>query len=386
MKKNTIAKPKVREQAKEKKKIRQAAAKEKLTVGIDLGDGHSQYCVVDESGKTVSTGKVATTRAALEAQFGKMVPCRIAMEVGTHSPWVSQLLALMGHEVIVANPHRIKLITQSTRKNDKVDAEKLARLARLDPKLLSPVEHRGPQAQADLAVIRARATLVETRTKLVNSARGLAKPMGERLKNCDAGQVDKVIAKGCSENLKTVIGPLLEAIEGISEQIGEYDRKIEEIAKRYPEVRVLLKPVYGVGILIGLTFVLTIEDPKRFAHSRDVGAYLGMQPKQRDSGESQPQLSISKTGDKLLRSYLVQSAQCILRKGAPDSDLRSWGLGKTQSGGKRAKRRAVVAVARKLSVLLHRLWITGEVYDPLYDRKLKQAANKAAKSQAKVAA
>ena len=210
--------------------------------------------------------------------------------------------------------------------------------------------------------------------------------MGERLKNCDAGQVDKVIAKGCSENLKTVIGPLLEAIEGISEQIGEYDRKIEEIAKRYPEVRVLLKPVYGVGILIGLTFVLTIEDPKRFAHSRDVGAYLGMQPKQRDSGESQPQLSISKTGDKLLRSYLVQSAQCILRKGAPDSDLRSWGLGKTQSGGKRAKRRAVVAVARKLSVLLHRLWITGEVYDPLYDRKLKQAANKAAKSQAKVAA
>ena len=386
MKKNTIAKPKVREQAKEKKKIRQAAAKEKLTVGIDLGDGHSQYCVVDESGKTVSTGKVATTRAALEAQFGKMVPCRIAMEVGTHSPWVSQLLALMGHEVIVANPHRIKLITQSTRKNDKVDAEKLARLARLDPKLLSPVEHRGPQAQADLAVIRARATLVETRTKLVNSARGLAKPMGERLKNCDAGQVDKVIAKGCSENLKTVIGPLLEAIEGISEQIGEYDRKIEEIAKRYPEVRVLLKPVYGVGILIGLTFVLTIEDPKRFAHSRDVGAYLGMQPKQRDSGESQPQLSISKTGDKLLRSYLVQSAQCILRKGAPDSDLRSWGLGKTQSGGKRAKRRAVVAVARKLSVLLHRLWITGEVYDPLYDRKLKQAASKAAKSQAKVAA
>jgi len=169
-----------------------------------------------------------------------------------------------------------------------------------------------------------------------------------------------------------VIGPLLKSVEAISEQIGVYDEKIEEIAKRYPEVE-LLTQVYGVGALIALTYILTIEDAERFQHSRDVGAFLGIQPKQRESGNSQPELGISKTGDRLLRSYLVQAAHCNLRRGAPDSDLRAWGLGKVGAGGKRDKRRALVGMARKLVVLLHRLWVTGEVYDPLYNRKAAQA-------------
>jgi transposase len=179
------------------------------------------------------------------------------------------------------------------------------------------------------------------------------------------------------------------AAERIREQIGVYDRKIEEIAQRYPEVE-LLTQVYGVGTLIGLTYILTIEDAQRFQHSRDVGAFLGIQPKQRDSGDSQPELGISKTGDRLLRSYLVQAAHCMLRKGAPDSDLRAWVVSKA-GGGKRAKRRALVGMARKLAVLLHRLWVTGEVYEPLYNRKAAQAAARgkakaAARGKAKVAA
>jgi transposase len=376
------------------------AAKQRLTIGLDLGDRNSRYCILDEAGEVVSEGQLPTTKTGFQALFEKMPSSRVALEVGTHSPWASRHLAGMGHEVIVANPHKVKLITQSTRKNDRIDAEQLARLARVDPKLLSPIRHRGEEAQGDLAVIRARAELVEARTGLINCARGLVKPMGERLKKCDADQVGESLLGGLSAKVGRVVGPLLKSVEGLNEQIAEYDRRIEEIARRYPEVE-LLTQVYGVGTLIALTFVLTIEDAERFAHSRDVGAYLGLVPRQRDSGDSQPQLRISKSGDRLLRSLLVQGAHCILRKGAPDSDLRAWGMARLESGdkqvqqpggGKKAKhpksgskngkRRTIVAVARKLAVLLHRLWVTGEVYDPLYNRKAMQAG----KGQAKVAA
>jgi transposase len=201
------------------------------------------------------------------------------------------------------------------------------------------------------------------------------------LNQCDADQVNEALAEGLSATVRTAIGPLLKGVEAISEQVGVCDEKIEAIAQRYPEAE-LLTQVYGVGTLIALTFLLTIEDAERFAHSRDVGPFLGLQPKQRDSGDSQPQLGISKTGDQLLRRLLVQGAHCILRKGAPDSDLRAWGLGKLASGGKNAKRRTVVAVARKLAVLLHKLWAHGEVYDPLYNRKAAAAAAAKAKAAA----
>jgi transposase len=287
--------------------------------------------------------------------------------------------------VIVANSHNVKLITQSVRKNDRIDARQLARLARVDPKLLSPIRHRGEAAQLDLAVIRARAELMEARTQLINSARGLVKPMGERLKKCDADQVGEDLGASVREGARGVIGPLLKTVETISEQIAKYDEQIEGIAKRYPEVK-LLQQVYGVGPLISLTYVLTLEDAERFEHSRDVGPYLGLTPKQHDSGESQPELGISKAGDGLLRSLLVQGAHCILRKGAPESDLRTWGMGKMGKGGKRAKKRAVVGVARKLAVLLHHLWATGEVYDPQYNRKAAEAAEAKAKGKGKIAA
>jgi len=389
MKKNTTTKksPKKAQVKEQQKQIRQMAAKQKLTVGIDLGDQSSRYCILDEAGEVVSEGQVPTTKAGLDSLFAKMASSRIALEVGTHSPWVSRQLAAMGHEVIVANAHKVKLITQSVRKNDRIDARQLARLARVDPKLLSPIRHRGEQAQRDLAVIRGRAELMESRTQLVNSARGLVKPLGERLKQCDADQVGVDLGGSLSEGAQAVIGPLLQTIETMSEQIGQYDEQIAEIEKRYPETK-LLRQVYGVGPLIALTFVLTLDDAGRFAHSRDVGPYLGLVPKEHASGGSQPELRISKAGDGLLRSLLVQGAHCMLRKKAPESDLRTWGLGKMGSGGKRGKKCAIVAVARKLAVLLHHLWVTGEVYDPQYNRKAAEAAaaKAAAKGNAKVAA
>ena len=386
MKKNTTVKKNQRAQRNTKnRQARQMASKERLTIGLDLGDMTSRYCILNEAGEVVSEGSVATSKVGISSLFGKMASSRVALEVGTHSPWVSRQIASHGHEVIVANPHKVKLITQSVRKNDRIDARQLARLARVDPQLLSPIRHRGESAQADLAVIRARAELMESRTGLINCARGLAKPMGERLKKCDADQVNESLAEGLSPALQNVLGPLLKSVEGISEQLAVYDQKIEEIAKRYPEVE-LLTPVYGVGTLIALTYILTLEDAQRFAHSRDVGPFLGLQPKQRESGQSQPQLGISKTGDGLMRSLLVQGAHCILRRGAPESDLRDWGRSKLGSGGKNAKRRTVVAVARKLAVLLHTLWANGQVYDPLYNRKAIQAAQAKAKGKGKTAA
>jgi len=386
MKKNTTVKKNPRAQTNTKKRqARQMASQERLTIGLDLGDMTSRYCILSEAGEVVSEGPLATSKVGISSLFGKMASSRVALEVGTHSPWVSRQIASQGHEVIVANPHKVKLITQSVRKNDRIDARQLARLARVDPQLLSPIRHRGESGQADLAVIRARAELMESRTGLINCARGLAKPMGERLKKCDADQVNESLAEGLSPALQNVLGPLLKSVEGISEQLAVYDQKIEEIAKRYPEVE-LLTPVYGVGTLIALTYILTLEDAQRFAHSRDVGPFLGLQPKQRESGQSQPQLGISKTGDGLMRSLLVQGAHCILRRGAPESDLRDWGRSKLGSGGKTAKRRTVVAVTRKLAVLLHTLWANGQVYDPLYNRKAVQAAQAKAKGKGKTAA
>jgi transposase len=223
----------------------------------------------------------------------------------------------------------------------------------------------------------------------------MAKPMGERLRKCDADQVKESLADGLGEALQKVIRPLLKSVEEISQQIGVYDDSIEEIGKRYAEMK-LLTQVWGVGTLIALTYILTIEDAQRFAHSRDVGPYLGLTRKQRDSGKSEPELGISKAGDPLLRRLLVQGAHCILRKDAPDSDLKAWGMARLQNGGpkgnrkgqkvsKSAKKKTVVAIARKLAVLLHRLWVTGEVYDPHYNRKAAEGA-KGAKRQAKAVA
>jgi transposase len=337
----------------------------KLTIGLDLGDRWSFYCVVDGAGQVILEQKLPTTSEAMKQTFGKMPRSLIALETGTHSPWVSRLLTELGHQVIVAHAQKVQLITKSNRKDDRHDARTLARLARFDPELLGPVRHRSVQAQLHLTVIRARAELVSARTALVNAARGLVKSYGQRLPKCGTYQVSRELATVLSAELRDVLEPLLQEIESLNERIKEYDERMEKIAKEvYPEV-FLLKQVKGVGTQIALTYVLTIEDPYRFAKSRQVGCFLGLQPGRRNSGESEPQKGISKEGDRYLRTMMVQGAHYILGPFGEDSDLRRWGLKLAERGGKNAKKRAVVAVARKLAVLLHRLWVSGEVYEPL---------------------
>src|SRR5437762_13863029 len=293
----------------------------KLTIGLDLGDRSSWYCLLDEVGEVLQEQKLSTTPKAMREAFGAMPRCRIALETGTHSPWGSRLLSELGHEVIVAHARSVRLIGESRKKDDRLDARTLARLARIDPQLLCPVKHRSAKAQADLTVIRARAGLVRSRTALINTARGLAKSYGERLRSCNVRNMNPEKADALSPELQTALQPLLVGIEMLSEQIDEYNEHIEKLAEEsYPQVE-LLKQVKGVGTLIALTFLLTLEDAHRFKKSRDVGCYLGLQPGRRNSGQSEPQMHISKEGDPYLRTLLVQGAHHSAAGGSISQNL-----------------------------------------------------------------
>lgn len=334
------------------------------TLGLDVSDRFSNYCLLDSDGEVIEEGRLRTTEAVLRQRFSGL-NCTLVLEAGLHSPWISRLFQDMHYCVIVANPRRVQLIAQSNRKNDRSDAETLARLGRADPRLLGPVIHRASQAQADLAVVRARNSTIAARTLLINHVRGAVKSAGGRLPSGDAHTFHKKVKPHIPSALLPAMEPLVDAIESLSERIKEHDRRIKELIDvRYPECRVL-QQVAGVGPLISLCFILTIGDPTRFRSSRDLGPYLGLVPRQRESGDSSPALRISKAGNGLLRLLLVNGAQYILGFRGPDSDLRRWGLAKAV-GGKAAKKRAIVGVARRLAVLLHHLWLTGEVYDPFH--------------------
>ena len=343
------------------------ASQPHTTIGIDVGDRYSHLCLLDtETGDVLEEARIATNPEAFRRRFAGSAPAaRIAIEAGTHSPWISRLLEGCGHQVLVANARKLRLIYGQGSKTDRMDAQNLARLARLDPKLLSPLRHRSEASQAHLALVRSRDVLVRCRTQLVNHVRGSVKAFGGRLPKCSAESFHKRTAGRLPEGLAPALEPILETIADLTARIRAHDRELEALAEElYPATR-LLRQVPGVGTLTALAFVLTVEDPSRFGDSRAVGAYLGLVPCRDQSGDSDPQRHISKRGDRMLRRLLIGSAHYLLGPFGKDSDLRRHGEKLAARGGKSAKKRAVVAVARKLSVLLHRLWITGETYDPL---------------------
>jgi transposase len=338
---------------------------DRLTVGVDLGDQWSRYCILDLQGETVSEGPLQTRQAELAEFFHALPPARVVIEVGTHSAWVQEVIAGEGHEVLVANPRLMEGSKRRKRKNDRIDAHKLARLGRVDPQSLHPITHRSREVRQDLVLLRAREALVEARTELINATRGLVKSLGARLPQCSSRSFGHKVGDSIPAEAREALLPLLQLADGMSACVKDYDQRIEELAsEKYGHTK-LLRQVKGVGPLTSLAYVLTLEKPERFPRSRDVGPYVGLVPKQEDSGESQPQLGISKAGDTMLRKLLVGSAHYILGPFGPDTDLRRYGLRLCERGGKNAKKRAAVAVARKLAVLLHRLWVSGEAYEPL---------------------
>jgi transposase len=300
----------------------------------------------------------------LTRQFEAHPSCRIVFEVGTHSPWVSRLLTGWGHEVLVANARQVRLIYAADRKSDRIDATTLARLGRLDPALLRPIRHRSAETQAALAQLRARDALVRVRTLLINHVRGAVKATGNRLPATSAVAFARAVDGELPPELRPALVPLLGMIAELTNQIRLLDHQLEALARtRYPETE-QLRQVGGVGLLIALAFVLTVEDPARFGKSREIGPYLGLCPRQADSGCYEPELRITKRGDPMLRRLLVSGAQYILGPFGPDCTLRRKGLALAGRGGKNAKKRAVIATARRLAVLLHRLWVSGARYEP----------------------
>jgi transposase len=344
------------------------------TIGLDMGDRYTRYSILDqESGEEVGSGRVRTTPGGLERFLEHYPRARVVLEVGTHSRWASQVARDHCAEILVANPRKLSFIYQNNRKSDEVDAAALARVGRMDPKLLSPIRHRSAKAQADLAILRARAGLVSARTKLVNTLRGIVKSFGGRIPPQATNRIGHRTLPFVPGELKPALGPILLAIEALTDEIAEYDARIDALAdEKYPEARCLTQ-VRGVGNLTALAFLLTIEDPSRFRRSRTAGAYLGLVPRRDQSGDTEKQLSITKAGDRMVRTLLVQCAHRVLAKNGPDSDLRRAGERIASRGGRTAKRRAVIAVARKLAVLLHALWRSGEVYEPLRNNQVQSA-------------
>lgn len=339
---------------------------EQITIGIDLGDLWSHYCILDDDAEIVEEGRFRTVARSIEKHFRGMPKARIAMEAGTHSIWISEQLRQYGHEVLVANVTELHAIVRNISKSDRVDAEKLARYARVDPKILRPISHRSVEAQHALTIIRARDILVRMRVAAINAVRGLVKPCGHRLPACSTGCFAQRSLAALPQELVEVLRPLLMQIDAMSQQIKLYDRRIVELARtRYPETK-LLETVNGIGTLTATTYVLTINDPLRFRNSRDVGCYLGLRPKRDQSGDHDPQLGITKAGNVYLRTLLTEAANFILGPFGKDSALRRWSQNLAARGGKNARKRAVVAVARKLAVLLHHLWVTGTEYDPFF--------------------
>lgn len=335
-----------------------------FTVGLDLGDRQHHFCALDGAGNIVREGKVSNDRPALQRLLEQFPGSTVAMEAGTHSPWISRFLSEHGAKVIVANPRKLHAISRHERKCDQRDAQMLARLARVDPALLHPIEHGSARAQHDLLGLKLRDALVRSRVNLINAVRFTLKSLGYRVSNPSSEAFHRTVIEGLPTECRAVIAPILSVLEKITGEIRALEKQlVQRSRKEYPATQ-RLQQISGVGPLTALGFVLRIGDPHRFGRSRDVGAYLGLCPRRDQSGGVDKQLRISKCGDGLLRRLLVSAAHYILGPFGPACALREHGERLKGTGSAREKKRAVVAVARKLAVLLLSLWKHGTEYNP----------------------
>ena len=335
-----------------------------FTLGLDLGDRSHHVCVLDATGQIVREGALPNTRPALVRLLTDFPQATVALEAGTHSPWISRFLTEHGAIVLVANPRKLHAISRNERKCDRHDARLLARLARVDPALLHPIQHGSAQAQHDLLGLKLRDTLVRTRVNLINSVRFTLKSLGHPVRNPSSESFHKTVLPDVPADCLPVVQPLLTVLAQVTEQIKGLERDLVRRSKKDYPVTQRLQQITGVGPLTALCFVLKIGDPTRFSRGRDVGAYLGLCPRRDQSGGTDKQLRISKCGEGLMRRLLVSAAHYVLGPFGPRCALREHGQRLAGTGSAREKKRAVVAVARKLAVLLLSLWKHGTDYEP----------------------
>lgn len=359
-----------------------------LVIGIDLGDRSSTYTVRSRNAQEILLrGSMATEATGVASEFQKFAAQTFILETGTHARWMGLLLETMGHEVVVANARKLKLISENNTKSDKVDPDLLSSLGCMNPEWLHPVYQRSQGAHNDLTVVKAREVLIKTRTEMINFVRGTVKAYGCRIRTCDSGHFVEAAKAEVPKAMQPAVSGMLTALEVMNEEIHKYDDQIKDLGEtKYQEQTRWLLQVNGVGPITALTYVLTIEDAGRFESSRDVGPYLGLVPSKKQSGNRDPQLGISKAGDELLRKLLVNCAHHILGYRGEDSDLRRWGLKLVEAGMKAGKQgarsRAAAAVARKLAVLLHALWVKKSKYEPLRNVQTEKEAEAAKATKA----
>lgn len=349
-----------------------------ITVGIDLGNKKHVITAIDAKGNVLQKATIENKVQEIKEFFSQFKEsCLVVIEAGTPSILVGNLLKNMGHKVKVANPVKIKAIWGSTVKTDDRDSEMLARLANADMKLLSEVHLKEMKTQIHSSVLKARDKLVKSRASLVNFARSQFKITGLEVPKCTPENFTKKVKDFIPKDLKLPLQSILRTISFLTEEIKRYDKKISKLCKKYKQTEIL-QQVDGVGPLTSLALCLAIGDETRFKKNRAIGAYFGLTPKCDQSGDSNKELKISKAGNRYIRSLLVNCAQHILGIFGKDSNLKRFGERIMNRGkGKKFKKKAVVAVSRKLSVLLLRLYKTGEEYIPLKN-SLKNTLKKAA--------
>lgn len=329
-------------------------------VGIDVHQKYSQVCELSLNGVVESECQIPTTRSSLNRWFGKRDDLRIVVESSGVSRWVVRVLKEMGHEVTVVNPRRVRLIAESTLKTDRIDAEVLARLSCFGEGLLPTVYQRSEESANVQTRLRVRSTLVRSKVAMVNSLKGSLRNRGYRLRGQAIRRViANLVAMELPSELRQSLDPLVEALLEVDERLRAVNAEIREECQ---ENRLLkrLQTVPGVGPVVSLAYVSWIDDPTRFRSSRQVGPYLGLRPKVRRSAEFEFRGRITREGNPELRRLLTQAAHCFLRT-QQDSALKQWALDLEKRAG---KKKAIVALARKLAVLMHRLWVTGHDFEP----------------------
>ena len=343
-----------------------------------MGDKNHKAVVIGADGREVERREVANTEAGVAAFLGGFAGATLAVETGTHCRWVAALAAKLGVKALVANARRVRAIWQSSRKNDWRDAEMLAKIARTEPSLLSPVRLRTADDQRLMRLAKARDALVRCRTRVVNQVRGFCKAEGARLPTCAAERFAKLKGELPAE-IADVACHLFETLEHLNGKIRAYDGILREAVMRLrKEDAEAVMQVGGVGPVTAAVFLAAVGDAKAFRKPRDAGAFLGLTPRQAQSGDADPQMRITKEGNAMARRMLVTAANRILSRNGADSDIRRHGMRIAERGGKNAKRRAKVAVARRLAVTMLALIRKKEAYRPLSDVAAADAAECAA--------
>lgn len=346
-----------------------------IVVGVDVSEKHLNLCEIDGD-DAVCESRMANSSKKLLEHFQGKAKRRIIIEVGAHTRWIAELLEQLGHQVLIVDPRRTKLISGSLYKDDRIDAMTLAMLGRDAPALLKTVPLRRLESQMVLTLVRARASAVKGRTRIVNTVRGVLKPYGYTIpKDSRGATFTAYIRETLDQALLRIVEPLLVLIETFNAQIKRYDDDVALVLPRLAPDTVHLTQINGVGALTVLYFVALIGDPHRFASNRDIGPYLGLCRKRQDSGDYKSELGITKAGDSLMRALLANCASYLLGPFGQDSDIRRWGLKKVGGGSRAEKKKAKIAVARKLAVVMLTLWKTGRPYTPFHkSHEAKKAA------------